>query len=156
MISDSQVVELLVKHQTKYQHRGQEKDWKWSCECGEDKIVETRQLCEMQTRHHLGVLIAALSVDNEPVVPEPETGTEQSIPKDLSIFSYLLSEVDRGYMTMPEARKVLGAWFLHAPSAAPFSTSTEHIDEGRKRMRRLKQIADGLYEEFWSLAGSQR
>lgn len=154
MISDEQVVELLVKHQTKYQHRGQEKDWKWSCECGEEKIFETRQLCEMRTRHHLGVLIANLSVDNEPVTPEPETGPEQNIPKDLSIFSYLLSEVDCERMTMPQARQFLGTWFhLGTWPAIP---GKEQIEAGRKRMRRLKQIADGLYEEFWSLAGSQR
>jgi hypothetical protein len=80
--------------------------------------------------------------------PEPERLTEPEPVVGLEIFSWLVYDVDCGLLTMPQARHALGEWW-HKQDRSKVT------EPGRARMRRLKQITDALYEEFWSLAGSQ-
>ena len=73
---------------------------------------------------------------------------EQEQPVGMGIFSHLMWDVDFGIDTMPQARKKLGAWFNEQED------KETAIKEGRERVKRLKQIAEALYEEFASLSGS--
>jgi hypothetical protein len=63
----------------------------------------------------------------------------------LSYMSYLVREVDLKHIEMPQARQKLAAWFNE--------TSDKQFvkNEGRPRMRRLKQIMDAMFEEFHNI-----
>ena len=142
-IVEDDIKQVLIDHETNYKspakgHFVSQAWWKWSCSCGQEKFLETRELCVMETRAHWANVIAAL-------VPP---GHDQSIPNDLGIMSYLIREVDCGICHMPDARHLLGDWFRK-------QDIIKIRDEAKARMRRLKQITDAINEEFWSLFGSQ-
>lgn len=153
MSIEGRVKQVLGSHETSYHKRPVEKDWKWSCTCGQEKILATRELCVEATQDHWSVAVADELVDlTKPVAVAEKTPEsvheEEEPPVGLEIFSKLVRDVDCGLRTMPQARHALGEWW-HAQDR------TKVTGPGRDRMRRLKQITDALYEEFWSLAGSQ-
>src|ERR1035437_6148589 len=46
MINNSDIQQVFKTHETNYQRRAVEKDWKWTCVCGQDKILESREACD--------------------------------------------------------------------------------------------------------------
>ena len=63
----------------------------------------------------------------------------------LQMMSFLVREVDLKHMEMPAARRALADWFNALPDKSFAKT------EGRPRARRLKQIVDSVFEEFWTV-----
>ena len=143
MISNDDIRQIFQNHESKYDRQASGKDWKWSCSCGQDKTLQTREICVMETHSHWAAKIADL-LPIEGVLSE---GIE-SAPFDLSILSYLTREVDCERMTMPQARRAVGEWFhgVRRP------TNTESL---RTRMRRLKQITDAMNEETQTLLSAE-
>lgn len=152
-MSIEDVRQVLIDHETNYKSPAKGTDkWRWLCSCGQEKFLETRELCVMETREHLAQVIDQevfrLALDKVEVGVVVPSGQDHSIPTDLSIMSYLIREVDCGIRHMPDARHLLGDWF-HKQDAVKIR------EEAKARMRRLKQITDAINEEFWSLFGSQ-
>ena len=151
MISNSDIQHVFKTHETNYQRRAVEKGWKWTCVCGQDKILESREACVTETYNHWAGKISELLPTDEPVVNlhyVVEDEEAPAIPRNLSILSFLLREVDCDRMSMPQARAEVGKWF-HAQAWPQIK------DPGKVRIRRLKQIADAMAEEFSTLLGAQ-
>ena len=109
MISNSDIQHVFKTHETNYQRRTIEKDWKWTCVCGQDKILESREACVTETHNHWAGKISELLPTTEEleqfVAEDPEA---PAIPNNLGILSFLLREVDCERMSMPQARAKVG------------------------------------------------
>jgi hypothetical protein len=149
MIGNGDIQQVFKTHETKYQQRAIEKDWKWTCACGQDKVLESRAACNNETHNHWAAKVTELLPTEDNVQPDVAEDQEAPfIPRDLSILSFLLREVDCDRMTMPQARAEIGRWF-HGQAWPQIK------EPGRVRIRRLKQISDAIAEEFSTLLGAQ-
>jgi len=153
MINNADIRLVFEEHKTKSSIRQPDKNWQWSCSCGQNKILDTRDDCVVESQNHWASKILELMPTDEPEkayesVGESAQDEAPSLPRDLGILSYLIREVDCERLTMPEARKAIGKWF-HDQKRASIT------EPGRVRIRRLKQITDAMNEEFVTLLGSQ-
>ena len=149
MINNSDIQQVFSTHETKYIKRAVEQDWRWTCTCGQEKFLVSREACAAETQNHWAGKISDLLPEEMPAA-ELQIGEQEvlQIPRTLAILSFLVKEVDCERMTMPQARAEIGKWF-HVQDRQKIT------EPGRVRMRRLKQIADAMAEEFLTLLGSQ-
>jgi hypothetical protein len=153
MLSKSDVQKVFKEHVTKYQQQTIDtaapaglKTWRWSCSCGQDKILDTREMCVTETNNHWALKVVELQPAEE-LASEPQGDSDKpTVPESLGIMSYVVREVDLGRLNMPQGRKLLSEW-VQRRKVIPADV--------RGRLRRLKQITDAIYEEVSTTLASE-
>jgi hypothetical protein len=149
MLANSDIQKVFKEHVTTYRQQSDpsgeatvtgtpSKSWRWSCTCGQDKTLSTREMCQTETHNHWSAKIVELQPAEEPVGHESDHEAP-TIPTDLSILSFVVCEVDCNRLTMPQGRKMVSEWIQKQRILSSAAT--------RDRLRRLKQITDAIYEE---------
>src|ERR1019366_2943059 len=151
MLTIADIQQVLKDHVTKHQQYTTDKTWHWTCSCGQEKVLDTREMCNMETHNHWSAKIVELQLEEPANEPQIQGDSDKpTIPRGLGILSYVMREIDCERLTMPQGRRMLAEW-VQQPHGVPVILP---IDV-RNRMRRLKQITDAMVEEVSTTLASQ-
>jgi hypothetical protein len=157
MLTMVDVQQVLKDHVTSYKQQPIDsavpaglKAWRWSCSCGQDKTLDTREMCVTETNNHWSAKIVELQPAEELAGDSSQNEASEAAPRGLGILSYVLREIDCERLSMPQGRRMLAEW-VQQPHGVPVILP---IDV-RNRMRRLKQITDAMVEEVSTTLASQ-
>jgi hypothetical protein len=149
VLSNVDIQKVFKDHVTKHQQNTTDRTWHWTCSCGQEKTVDTREMCQTETHNHWSAKIIELQpADTDvPFNPPENEVVEGPIPVGLDLLSYVVREVDCSHLNMPQGRKLVSEW---AQRPSIFTANAV-----RDRLRRLKQITDAVYEEVSTTLASK-